>query len=186
MKTYNFNGENGILANVNNDKFASVKPIYDNNEQGFYRMDDVKDIDVTDDDTLITYDEIYGGEINEEFIPIVCSRVENVENCEKLIYEWVTEDYAKGDEILQEYATRTDDHYDWKSEVTEFIESSRINMKRMMEDDIHDDEDEYDFQERYKKETIKPEWDEIIKDIKPKAQYYNIEIIESDEILEMI
>ena len=164
MKTYSYNGYNGILASTDNPKFESIKPLYVNNDQGFYTILSIKDIDVTDDDALITYDETYCGEIDEDFIPILCESVVNIENKQNLINEWVTSDYYELDFIQREFITITDSYYDWKSELSSFLESCGNLSKK----------------------EIKAEWNEMTRDIRPISECNGMHILTSEEIIKML
>lgn len=89
---------------------------------------------------FLTYDDCYSEYSGE--IPIVLESVVNIENEQKLMYEFVTEPYFKDDLLQRELFTSTTRFHDWTSERTMFIES-------------HTESDST-------KEEAKKEWDEIV------------------------
>lgn len=88
---------------------------------------------------FLTYDDCYSEYSGE--IPIVLESVVNIENEQKLMYEFVTEPYFKDDLIQRELFTSTTRFHDWTSERTRFIDS-------------HAESDST-------KDEAKKEWDEV-------------------------
>lgn len=70
---------------------------------------------------FLTYDDCYSEYSGE--IPIVLESVVNIENEQKLMYEFVTEPYFKDDLLQRELFTHTTRFHEWTSERTRFIES---------------------------------------------------------------
>ena len=52
---YIFNGVKGVIADMDNEKFAGVKPVATNGNFGFYSLASLEGKDITDKDCALEY-----------------------------------------------------------------------------------------------------------------------------------
>ena len=89
---YIFNEVKGVIADMNNEKFAGIKPIATNGNFGFYPLSSIEGKDITDKDCALEYYDSYEPtpvNIHEE---IVSEEVVNIENDQRLIDCFVCKD----------------------------------------------------------------------------------------------
>lgn len=122
MKTINnwyiLNGIKGVIADVNNEKFAGIKPVATKCEYGFYSLSSLEGKDIADKDCALEYFDTYEPtpvNIHEE---IVSGQVVNIENDQRLIDCFVNKDLYEQDLYDRMLRTETDQYYDWTSELT--------------------------------------------------------------------
>ena len=117
MKTLNiytlaFTCQRGILDYVNGHK-------------KFVPLDKVEstEFDQPNEPSLLVYDETELEHDNDNPAVILETEIQNPENEQKLILEWVTLPYADSDLYQRELCTTTNDYCEWKSKRTRFIEN---------------------------------------------------------------
>ena len=78
---YIFNGVKGVIADMDNEKFAGIKPVATNGNFGFYSLSSIEGKDITDNDCALEYYDSHEKKnpvnIHEE---LVINQVVNVEN----------------------------------------------------------------------------------------------------------
>ena len=137
---YIFNGVKGVIADMDNEKFAGVKPVATNGNFGFYSLASLEGKDITDNDCALEYYDTYEPRpvsIHEE---IVSQQVVNIENSQRLIDCFVNKDLYEEDLYERMMCTVTDDTYDWTSELTRLKDYAQYlrdrnlkNVKEMVE-----------------------------------------------------
>ena len=101
-----------------------VKPIDSDGAIGFYALDSLIGIDVPDI-SCTTYYEDDGVEGDT----IKCDWIVNQHNKNKFIDVWASVKYINTDECERMLCTETDEHYDWKSDLTKFVGRVLANDK---------------------------------------------------------
>lgn len=127
METRNYNwytmyGVEGIIADEANPKFAGKKHIAQCGDRVFIPLSKLDGIEIEKDDTILEYYDSYELEpvnIGEE---IVCEYVINIENKQCLVETFVNMDLYLDDLYTREICTLTDDHCQWTSELTKFVD----------------------------------------------------------------
>lgn len=134
MKTINnwyiLNGIKGVIADMNNEKFAGIKPVATNCKYGFYSLSSLDCKDITDKDCALEYFDTYEPtpvNIHEE---IVSGQVVNIENDQRLIDCFVNKDLYEQDLYDRMLRTETDQYYDWTSELTRVKDYAYNNRDR--------------------------------------------------------
>ena len=128
MKTRNYNwytmyGVEGIIVDEANPKFAGKKHIAQCGDYVFIPLSELEGIEIDEDDALLEYYDSYEPKeqvnIGEE---IVVDKVVNIENKQCLFETFVNMDLYLDDLYTREICTLTDDHYQWTSELTKFVD----------------------------------------------------------------
>lgn len=138
---YIFNGVKGVIADMDNEKFAGIKPVARDGMVGFYALTDIEDKDITDNDCLLEYYDSYEKKnpvnIHEE---LVINQVVNVENKQCLYCGFINKTLFENDLYERMMCTVTDDTYDWTSELTrlkyyaQYLRERNLqNVKEMVE-----------------------------------------------------
>ena len=137
---YIFNEVKGVIADMDNEKFAGIKPVATNGNFGFYQLSSIEGKDITDNDCALEYYDSYEPtpvNIHEE---IVSQQVVNIENSQRLIDCFVNKDLYEEDLYERMMCTVTDDTYDWTSELTRLKDYAQYlrdrnlqNVKEMVE-----------------------------------------------------
>lgn len=135
---YIFNEVKGVIADMNNEKFAGIKPVATNGNFGFYPLSSIECKDITDKDCALEYYDSYEPtpvNIHEE---IVSEEVVSIENHQCLIDCFVNRDLYEEDLYDRMLRTETDRYYDWTSELTRvkdyaFENRDRENVKELTE-----------------------------------------------------
>lgn len=95
---YIFNGVKGVIADMDNEKFAGINPVATNGNFGFYSLASLEGKDITDKDCALEYYDSYERKhpvnIHEE---IVSEQVVNVENDQCLIDCFVNKELYEQD-----------------------------------------------------------------------------------------
>lgn len=173
MKTYAYNGIVGVLLDNDNGKICGVNPTKAGGNRSFFSLDSLADIDIEDGDTRVTYDEEYNGDFDDNEVPITYTEVANIGNRQKLVREWVTEDYADDDEYEREILTLTDEHYEWTSELSKLVKALR--------EAYYPDMDMNALQDA--RERLRPEWDALCGKMEVKRGAYTDEALPIAEII---
>lgn len=127
---YILNEIKGVIADINNEKFAGIKPVATNCEYGFYSLSSLEGKDITDKDCTLEYFDTYEPtpiNIHEE---IVSGQVVNIENDQRLIDCFVNKDLYEQDLYDRMLRTETDQYYDWTSELTRVKDYAYNNRDR--------------------------------------------------------
>lgn len=136
---YIFNGVKGVIADMDNEKFAGIKPVARDGMVGFYALTDIEDKEITDNDCLLEYYDSYEKKnpvnIHEE---LVINQVVNVENKQRLYCGFINKTLFENDLYERMMCTVTDDTYEWISAVTTLIflaqsNSNRSDVKELVE-----------------------------------------------------
>lgn len=136
---YIFNGVKGVIADMDNEKFAGVKPVARDGMVGFYALTDIEDKEITDNDCLLEYYDSYNKKnpvnIHEE---LVINQVVNVENKQRLYCGFINKTLFENDLYERMMCTVTDDTHEWISAVTTLIylaqsNSNRADVKELVE-----------------------------------------------------
>ena len=167
MKTYTYNGIVGVLLDNDNEKICGVNPMEKGLNRSFFSLDSLTDIDIEDGDARVTYDEEYNGEFDDNEVPITYTEVANIGNRQKLIREWVTEDYADDDEYEREMLTLTDEHYEWTSELSKLANALRDAYYPNMDVNAL----------REAQERLRPEWNALCGKMEMKRGEYTDEAL---------
>lgn len=115
MKKYIYKGITGCIIDMINEKIIGISPIAECCDKGFFALADIEKLNITDDDTCVTYDD---GYTCYQFAEIEIANVMNVENEQRLTEELVACEYAAQDLAYRMLVVDTDDHYDWMSDYT--------------------------------------------------------------------
>ena len=136
---YIFNGVKGVIADMDNEKFAGIKPVARDGMVGFYALTDIEEKEITDNDCLLEYYDSYNKKnpvnIHEE---LVINQVVNVENKQCLYCGFINKTLFENDLYERMMCTVTDDTYEWISAVTTLIylaqsNSNRADVKELVE-----------------------------------------------------
>ena len=138
---YIFNGVKGVIADMDNEKFAGIKPVARDGMVGFYALTDIEEKEITDNDCLLEYYDSYEKKnpvnIHEE---LVINQVVNVENKQCLYCGFINKTLFENDLYERMMCTVTDDTYDWTSELTRLKDYAQYlhdrnlkNVKEMVE-----------------------------------------------------
>lgn len=127
---YIFNGVKGVLADMNNEKFAGIKPEATNGECGFYSLSSIEGKGITDNDCVLEYYDSYEPtpvNIHEE---IVSEQVVDIDNHQCLIDCFVSKELYEQDLYERMLRMETDSYYDWTSELTRVKDYAYNNRDR--------------------------------------------------------
>ena len=136
---YIFNGVKGVIADMDNEKFAGIKPVARAGMVGFYALTDIEEKEITDNDCLLEYYDSYNKKnpvnIHEE---LVINQVVNVENKQCLYCGFINKTLFENDLYERMMCTVTDDTYEWISAVKTLIylaqsNSNRADVKELVE-----------------------------------------------------
>ena len=136
---YIFNGVKGVIADMDNEKFAGIKPVARDGMVGFYALTDIEEKEITDNDCLLEYYDSYEKKnpvnIHEE---LVINQVVNVENKQCLYCGFINKTLFENDLYERMMCTVTDDTYEWISALTTLIylaqsNSNRADVKELVE-----------------------------------------------------
>lgn len=160
---YIFNGVKGVIADMDNEKFAGIKPVATNGNFGFYSLASIEGKDITDNDCALEYYDTYEPRpvsIHEE---IVSEEVVNIENDQRLIDCFVSKDLYKQDLYERMLCTETDRYYDWTSELTRvkhyaFDNRNRENVKELTEAKWNEVSKQYECLPEYDEMTFEEVW----------------------------
>ena len=108
---------------------------------------------------------------------IIFDEIVNVENEQRLIPCWITEEWCKWDRFEREYRVRTDKYYSWTSQ--RYIYINEIN------EIFHAKADDKEFI-KYKIDSLRKSWEEEIKANKPYNNMYDVDDFDDsfDSLLE--
>ena len=127
---YIFNGVKGVIADMDSEKFAGIKPVATNGNFGFYQLSSIEGKDISDKDCALEYYDSYEPtpvNIHEE---IVSEQVVSIENHQCLIDCFVNRDLYEEDLYERMLRTETDRYYDWTSELTRVKDYAFDNRDR--------------------------------------------------------
>lgn len=143
---YRYNGVEGILAYDDCEKVQGIEPVqkgYSDNIN-FYSFESLEGVEITADDVCGTLSDCYDVDCAEKGGEIGVYLMTNPENEQSSLYAWEYDDVHEDDEAVRELNTYTNQYYDWRSELTSFVDAA-----------IHNDWET--------KEELEKEWKEISK-----------------------
>ena len=160
---YIFNGVKGVIADMDNEKFAGIKPVSTNCNFGFYSLASLEGKDITDNDCALEYYDTYEPRpvsIHEE---IVSEQVVSIENHQCLIDCFVNRDLYEEDLYDRMLRTETDRYYDWTSELTRvkdyaFDNRDREDVKALTEAKWNELSKQYECLTEYEEMTFEEVW----------------------------
>lgn len=160
---YRYNGEEGILADPENEKLQGIEPYEEGDDFNFYTFEILEGIEITAEDTRCVLSDSYGVDCAEKGGEIGNYRMTNPEMEQSSLYAWEYDDVHEDDEAVRELNTYTNQYYDWSSELTKFVDAA-----------IHNDWET--------KEELEKEWKEISKNY----TFHFSEPLDFDEIWRVI
>lgn len=146
FKNYRYNSEQVVLLPLDE---MDVKPLaaYDTNYGVYALTPEITERIESGELTVgLTYEDSYGAPLLDEEEEIDYRDVQNMENEQRLTYEWVSVEYALQDEAHRMLCVTTDNYYDWTSDRTKMLD-------RMWQ--AHQDD-------RLNREECEAEWNEIV------------------------
>lgn len=171
LLTYTLNGVEGCLIDMENEKVAGINPVAQCCGTGFYPIDSIKGLNLTEEDVTCEYYSAYGGDgFSPKGCEIVDDYVRNVEDEQHLIPVFADKELADDDEYERMLIVMTDKYYDWTSILSRTI------------DNVWDCDTEKLARERYEED-----WVAAVEQYKGKCAAWNEEVpMTFDEILDYV
>ena len=160
MIWYIFEGIKGILAYVDNPKLDGITPVEEDGCMCFYPLNLLENVDIQPGDCcseLYSAYACYDMNVGEE---IVYELVVNPYDKQRLIYGFVNKEMYEQYLYDRELKTETDRYYDWRSELTKYIDCVLYAWRSEMETLLLYGEDEEQALDNIKNE-MEEKWNEV-------------------------